>query len=221
MFTNLYLEGGDLGLVLGKSNYQGSETLITNCFFSRNAIAGIKTANQNALQTVVLGGNIQLCGIGIWDRLGSVTNVIGTGFQLSSTWDIQVDNGVEDSICVSGTRTESVNFMKCSFKNVHLSCVAHTPPGSPLGTFLDASASTFLIDGCVSVSGKVRTKEYGGDVRGSQFGRDDWLEPYGVPGQTVNISKVIYGKTGVGTGPGTGPYSLRRGYYTDTTYTAD
>lgn len=124
-FSNLYFSGlsnlsVSKGLAIGLGGYQGSENTISNCFFfSLNY--GLYTANFNALQNIVVGGNFQSCRFGIYVAAGSVTNVYGTGFQNDSFSsgnnqiteggsDIYVANSVSDQIVAEGCRSESMQF---------------------------------------------------------------------------------------------------------------
>jgi hypothetical protein len=123
-FSNIYFIGlpnlsVSKGLAIGVDQYQGSENLISNCFFEA-LNSGIYVANFNALQNIMIGGNIQACRYGIYVVAGSVTNVYGTGFQndlfssgnqvTEGGWDIIVINSVNDQIVIEGCRSEGMRF---------------------------------------------------------------------------------------------------------------
>ena len=123
-FSNIYFIGlpnlsVSKGLAIGVGGYQGSENLISNCFFEA-LNSGIYVANFNALQNIMIGGNIQACRYGIYVVAGSVTNVYGTGFQndlfssgsqvTEGGWDIIVINSVNDQMVIEGCRSEGMRF---------------------------------------------------------------------------------------------------------------
>lgn len=108
------------GLRIGGSGFMGSENLIENCFFSSFDV-GLQTCNYNALQNIVLGGNFQSCRKGIRVYAGSVTNVIGVGFQndiyehgktqlTEGGCDIEFANSANDSCTIEACRSESMRF---------------------------------------------------------------------------------------------------------------
>jgi hypothetical protein len=197
LFMDIFFDGGATGVDIGSDGYMGSENTFINCFWTRSADAGIKTSNFNALQNTVIGGNFQVCNVGVWVYRGSVPIVEGVGFQLSKEWDIRVDNSADDTINVIGCRTESSNFVKVA-NSVHayiLGCT-QTEAGSP-GFFLQPGGCPVTVERCVSTKGQIRLF---GDarltVRGSSFGRTDWLR-YSQLGadQSIEVEDVMYGST--------------------------
>lgn len=140
-FRNMFFGGGsslnvNTGLRIGNSDFMGSENLIENCFFIY-CVNGLEVRNYNALQNVVLGGNFQGCTKGIRVFAGSVSNVIGTGFQndigataqiLGSGVDISFENSASDTCVIEGCRTESMRFITASNAyNIHVLNCTMTP----------------------------------------------------------------------------------------------
>jgi hypothetical protein len=174
-FADISFEGGAVGVNIGKSEFMGSENIFINCFFARCAVAGVKTSNYNALQNTLIGGNMQSCAVGLWVFAGSCS-VYNTGLQLNDSCDIVVNNSANDTMIVSGVRSESVNFIQ--LKNgitAHLVGCSHLNPNSN-GIFADVTGrSRAVIDSCVSLRGIVRgngnTK-----ISNSSFGRSDWID---------------------------------------------
>jgi hypothetical protein len=120
----------------------------------------------------LVGGNIQSCPIGVWVNRGCCS-VYNTGFQISSTFDIVVNNTANDTMVVSGVRSESSNFIQ-----LHNGITAHIVGCSHLassnGVFADVGGSA-VIESCVSWHGIVRGS---GAIRTSNscFGRSDWVD---------------------------------------------
>jgi len=196
-FIDILFDGGAYGIDIGAGGYMGSENIFINCFWIYSAIAGLKTSNFNALQNTVVGGNFQSCNMGIWVSRGSVCVVESTGFQVQKEWDIRVDNSANDTINIIGCRSESPNFVQ--IKNyVHVSIVGCTQasPGSG-GYFLQPGGCPATVERCVSVTGQIALEsEARLSVRGSSFGRADWLR-YGplLPNQTIELEDVQFGGT--------------------------
>lgn len=136
------------GLRIGASGFMGSENLIENCYFSLFD-AGLQTCNYNALQNVVIGGNFQSCRKGIRVHAGSVTNIIGVGFQndiydpgktqiTEGGCDIEFSNSANDCCTIEACRSESMRFCIVSNGyNVRASRNTITP--ARVGTWLPAS----------------------------------------------------------------------------------
>ena len=110
-FSNIFFSGGEKGLRIGENN-MGSENLILNCYFIGQTDAALTTENFNALQNVIVGGNIAsgTGGVGVRVDSGSVTNIVGVGFQ-NNDLDITVANSANDLMTVTGCRTESSSFI--------------------------------------------------------------------------------------------------------------
>lgn len=151
-FADMYFGGGGYGVRIGKSGFMGSENLFANNYFSGSAIAGLCTANYNALQQTVVGGNFGECQTGILVHMGSVPTIHGAGFQGSRNFDIQIDNQANDAYSVAGCRTESANFLKnANGANVSISGCSQT--SSSPGTFVSTSGGAVTLDACISVAG--------------------------------------------------------------------
>ena len=196
-FIDMFFNGGGIGVNIGAGGYMGSENIFVNCFWMMQAVAGLKTSNFNALQNTVVGGNFQACNIGVWVYRGSVPLVESVGFQLSKEWDIRVDNSANDTLTVIGCRTESSNFVKMQ-NGVHAQIVAcsQTEAG-PAGFFLQPEGCPVTVERCVSLKGRVMpSADPRLTVRGSSFGRTDWLSyPRLNSGQAIELEDIQYGGT--------------------------
>jgi hypothetical protein len=194
-FIDMLFDGGAYGVDVGAGGYMGSENIFVNCFWIYSAVAGLKTSNFNALQNTIVGGNFQACNMGIWVSRGSVCVIDGVGFQVQKEWDIRVDNSANDTINVIGCRSESPNFVQV--KNfVHTFILGCTQAG-PAGYFLRPGGCPATVERCVSLDGQIALEaEARLSVRGSSFGRKDWLS-YGplYPSQTIELEDVQYGGT--------------------------
>jgi hypothetical protein len=174
-FADISFEGGAVGVNIGKSDFMGSENLFINCFFARCAVAGVKTSNYNALQNTLIGGNIQSWALGLWVSAGSCS-VYNTGFQNGNAFDIVVNNSANDTMVVSGVRSESVNFVQLrNGITAHIVGCSHLNINSN-GIFADiAGGSRAVIDSCVSLRGIITGN---GNIKtsNSSFGRSDWID---------------------------------------------
>ena len=198
-FNNIFFAGGAYGLRIGNSGFMGSENVTLDCFFEGQTIAGLSTKNFNALQNTVVGGNFQNCAIGIWVNVGSVPSIVSVGFQGSGTFDIKVDNSANDCVSIIGCRTESPNFAKVVAANAFIS--ACNQISATHGTFAAVDVAFAEILGCTSIAGQLALTE-GGDVRGCQFGRNDWFSA----NSYFRFNAIEVGKTLLGSGDGTPKY---------------
>jgi hypothetical protein len=174
-FRDVHFQTGAVGLRIGASLKMGSENLIENCYFGGQTEAGLKTCNSNALQNTVIGGNIAGCKRGIYIAAGSIRLVASVGFQVNSEWDIAVDKGANDTMTLIGCRSESVNFWRGGGLVATLiqGCTQHH---GTLGVFVETEGCPVTIERCISVAGNVHSHKDGRlVVRGSAFGRFDWL----------------------------------------------
>ena len=175
-FSDMHFAGGAYGLYIGASGFMGSENLITNCYFVANSYAGIVTANFNALQQTVIGGNIRSCkyGIAVWS--GSAPTVHGVGFQANTEADIYILNSAFDTYSIAGCRSESVNFLyNAQFRaSVHLDSCNHKGPLA--GTFAYSNGPLHLT-ACRSLNGTVQPNYAQITVDTCFFQRPDWLGP--------------------------------------------
>jgi Pectate lyase superfamily protein len=196
-FSDIFFHGGSNGIEIGAGGFMGSENIFINCFWYGCQEAGIKTSNFNACQNTIVGGNFQLCNIGAWVQRGSITLIDSTGFQLSRQWDIRVDNSADDTINVIGCRTESSNFVKL-YNGVHgfIAGCTQSEAGQP-GHFLEPDGCPVTVERCVSVASQISLGSNARlTVRGSSFGRADWLQHFPLNyGQAIEIEDVQYGGT--------------------------
>lgn len=191
-FADVFFDGGAIGVNIGKSDFMGSENLFLNCFFNRHGTAGLKTSNFNALQNTLVGGNIQSCSVGVWIRAGSCS-VYNTGFQICNTFDIAVDNSANDSMVISGSRSESPSFAR--FRNgvtAHIVGCSHSSNDN--GTFADIDGCQVAIDSCVSLRGVVKGQGII-SVRNTCFGRDDWIDSTSMRSGAVEVQNCYVGGT--------------------------
>lgn len=197
-FSNMQFGGGDYGVKIAESGFMGSENLFLNCFFGNCVEAGLWTGAFNALQNSVVGGNFQGCGYGIEIFRGSVPIVNSVGFQTSTDYDILVTSSADDILIVSGCRTESTNFVQANRQVIML--LGNTQVASADGFFLLMQNQSALIDGCISVNGRVSIREASYlSVRQSYFGRGggtDWLQQRNpLAAGAVEVEGVHLGET--------------------------
>jgi hypothetical protein len=191
-FAEMYFDSGAIGVNIGKSDYMGSENLFLNCFFSSCAVAGVKTSNFNALQNTLFGGNIQSCPVGVWVDRGCCS-VYSTGFQICKTFDIVVNNSANDTMVVSGVRSESLNFIQLR-NGITAQIVGCSHLNSADGIFADIGNSQANIDSCVSLRGIVKGD---GMVRtsNSSFGRTDWIDVASIRDGINEVQNCFVGGT--------------------------
>lgn len=115
--TSTYTFG--IGLRIGKSGYMGSENLFLNNHFGGFTRRCIDIEDFNALGNSIIGGNILNCeGYGIYVYRGTV-DILNTDFENGSPvtptpqsgCDIKVMNSANDTINITGVRTESGCFV--------------------------------------------------------------------------------------------------------------
>lgn len=114
--SNCYFTGMSRGVTLasghdGSSYGQGSENLFRNCFWENCSVYGVAPRNSNSLQNTIIGGNIQSCGIGVHVANGSFNHIDSVGFQVSTDYDIKIENQSNNTMVVTACRTESPNFI--------------------------------------------------------------------------------------------------------------
>lgn len=213
MFSNLRTAGGNYGIQIARTaTIHGSENQFINCFVGEHTEAGYKVHNYNALQNTILGGNIAQTKIGVHVVRGSVSNIVGTGFQLTSEWDVKVDTGVSDCIHLDGIRTESQNFANVTFKTLKVTACSQRHASA--GDFVNCNRGYFHIDCSQSLNGRAVSQWKGGAITSSFFGRNDFLYTPNASSR-INLSKVTYGKTASEEGTGTGPFEIDHGHYSN------
>lgn len=239
-FRDMYFSGGGYGVRIGASGHQGSENSFFNCFWDSSAIAGLATLNYNSLQNTIWGGNMQGCAIGVWMHAGTCC-VYSCGFQLSTSFDIKIDNSANDAVTVTGCRTESTNFISMT-NGMCLTVVACSQTSATDGWFVQGGGPLTLIS-CHSIAGYISNSRFSATVRmGCSFRQDAYHNPAGImfgamtdldtqPTNVYNGSSQVIGETvntvgnGVVTGNGVMLGLFLRGGaqgagFTDTTDTA-
>jgi hypothetical protein len=146
--TNCFFQGFSIGVNVGlASGANCSENEFRDCHFTSCSTAGLKVSQANALGNTVYNGNFQSCGIGVWVNFGSAPIISGVGFQLNG-WDIQVDNAAQDTYCVSGCRTESLQFINA--QQGSWAVVGCTQQNNSATTFITGNPHVFSLVGCIS-----------------------------------------------------------------------
>lgn len=145
---------GNVGIRVGNTGYMGSEFLYLNCFWAIPGGDGVLLRNFNALQHTAIGGNCQGCNVGFHVFRGAFEVISGVGFQLSTTWDIQIDNVANDAYIISGCRTESDNFIFAN-NGPTMSIVGCSQVSANAGYFFSGAAQ-LTIDGSRSVAGYIK-----------------------------------------------------------------
>ena len=171
----MFFDGGSIGVEIGHSGFMGSENLFLNCFWLGQTIGGLLTSNPNALQQTIIGGNFQGCNRAIFAGSGSVSTVHGVGFQASADCDIYTGSLANNSMSVSGCRSESRNFINnAGGQSLHVSGCSHV--GSSNGFFLQQAGGFGVLSACISNLGNVVPTSWASmRVENSWFKRDDWL----------------------------------------------
>lgn len=188
-FSDLYINGGGIGVNIGDGGLQGSEMLFQNCFIASAAIYGVRTGNYNALQNTFVGGNIQNCAIGAQMSYGTMC-FYSVGFQESATYDIVQLRNANDAIVIAGCRTESQNFfsggsgMAVIIEGV--SQLSSTP-----GVFVNHSGHV-TINSINSVAGNIKSANLTGSISNALFGRNDWLDTSDLHAENVKLTNVWY-----------------------------
>jgi len=102
----MFYRTGSVGVRIGDSGHGGSNNVfLNNC--AGGCTTGLSTTGDQALNNSYIGGNMQSFATGILVTRGSVSSVMGTGFQLSSGWDIQTaTTAAAAPISVIGCRSE-------------------------------------------------------------------------------------------------------------------
>lgn len=165
-----------VGMEIGRGGYMCSETTLINNFFANN-YRGLKISNYNALQTTVIGGNLQANDEGIDVYQGSAPIISGVGFQLSNSWDIVVENSALDTMVIQGVRSESNNFLRAA-NGVAVSIIGSSQTGSSNGYFVYADYGAVSVTGSQSLKGQVYAPQ--ASVSDSTFGRADWINVRGM-----------------------------------------
>lgn len=204
-FANMAFNNCGYGARLGNHGQQVSENEFNNCSWSECEIAGLSIQNYNALQMLVIGGNMQACGIGINVLSGSCPIILGTGFQNGTGTDIKIENSATDGYFIGACRSESENFAWISAgPSVHLSGNQQIAAGA--GEFLfyaSGGINTCMIDGCYSQNGIISHFSNGRIwIRGGKFDNSGFI-PSNLAGQ---IMQYDLGPIAVGSLPTAGTH---------------
>jgi hypothetical protein len=178
---------------------QGDTISFYDCVFSQNGI-GVDIGrfhNFNAISIGFYGGNFIANGTGINSNYGTLSQVIGTLFEVSSKWDILIPGGAWQNVLIQGVSTESPNFVSCRHS---IPKIVGCNQRSNNGIFLH-SGTFGAIESCVSVGGQVRF-EVGGSIRDSQFQRSDAVYSDPEYPKPVYVENCMIGGTWWGDGQG-------------------
>jgi Pectate lyase superfamily protein len=156
LFKHIFFQGGAYGCRVGFSNLMCDTSTWLSCFFASATTAGLAVLNLNSVSHNIFGGNFQDNAIGIFVSGGGINAIIGTGFQLSSQWDIKIAGGALDTYLIAGVKTESANFFAGTNASMSFNLVGCAQLGVHGGTGTFASAYGALnIDGCWSEAGRI------------------------------------------------------------------
>ncbi len=193
-FRELYVAGGDIGIDIAHDAMMGSEMSFYDCFISGANSFGVRVHGFNALQNKMFGGNIQSCGIGVYVFSGNM-NLYDVGFQISTTWDIQLINSANDCSVITGCRSESDNFFSGdNNRNVLISGCYQTSANS--GTFA-TNAGQITIQNCRTVNGKIISGSMKGKISACDFGRNDWINTDDLANTFLELEEVQYNVSAV------------------------
>jgi Pectate lyase superfamily protein len=146
-FVDMVYGGGSVGVRIGNSGNGGSNNVFINNF-AGGCTTGLSTTGDQALNNSYIGGNMQSCTTGILVTRGSVSSVMGTGFQLSSGWDIQTaTTAAAAPISLIGCRSESHQHAYFT-NNVVASVSGVTHLENATSVLVQAQGGVVLIEGC-------------------------------------------------------------------------
>jgi hypothetical protein len=192
-FRKIAFEGGKYCCRVGAGGFMCDTSTWIDCAFLGAVTAGLLIANLNSIAHKIIGGNFQGNRIGIYVPAGGVNSIVGTGFQTSTDWDIQLDGGAQDTYLISGVSTESLNFVSAGNVAVATSLVGCTHRGISSGVFA-AGSGILHIAGCWSRQGTI-TAGRNLTIINSFFGRHDALASYnGGSSPLVEIRNCLFGE---------------------------
>jgi hypothetical protein len=146
-FVDMFYGTGSVGVRIGNSGHGGSNNVFLNNF-AGGCTTGLSTTGDQALNNSYIGGNMQSCTTGILVTRGSVSSVMGTGFQLSSGWDIQTaTTAAAAPISLIGCRSESHQHAYFT-NNVVASVSGVTHLENADSALVQAQGGVVLIEGC-------------------------------------------------------------------------
>jgi pectate lyase-like protein len=156
-FVDMVYGGGSVGVRIGNSGNGGSNNVFLNNF-AGGCTTGLSTTGDQALNNSYIGGNMQSCTTGILVTRGSVSSVMGTGFQQSSGWDIQTaTTAAAAPISLIGCRSESHQHAYFT-NNVVASVSGVTHLEFADSVLVQAQGGVVLIEGC-STYGTVKIRD--------------------------------------------------------------
>jgi nitrous oxidase accessory protein NosD len=173
VFSDILTANATTGILIGLGGFMGSENVFINCTHSAHSHAGIKVINYNALANTIIGGGANGCDYGIYAAAGSFSTIAGASFAGNITADIHHISG--DSVCISGCRSESNNFLQ-NDGHVSIAGCHHVAAGA--GFFASFVAGSLVIDGCYSLVGTILGSSGKLYIRGSDFGNASYLTGY-------------------------------------------
>lgn len=197
-FQGIYFESADYGLrISGLNNdgQMGSEVCIMHCHFQGNTVAGLYIGSYNALQATVIGGQCQGCGIGIYAKYGTVSNIHGTGFQINTTCILLENSGATggDAYHISGCRLEASigTFLQVGAGQITVVVEGVTTTPSSSGVFATIGNSHVIVDGCAIHAMTMASNANGSlDIRNSNVTDPSFLSGFG---GTVTVTNVRVG----------------------------
>jgi hypothetical protein len=147
-FVDMFYGTGSVGVRIGNSGHGGSNNVFLNNF-AGGCTTGLSTTGDQALNNSYIGGNMQSCTTGILVTRGSVSSVMGTGFQNgSSSWDIQTaTTAAAAPISLIGCRSESHQHAYFT-NNVVASVSGVTHLENADSALVQAQGGVVLIEGC-------------------------------------------------------------------------
>jgi hypothetical protein len=146
-FVDMCYGTGSVGVRIGNSGHGGSNNVfLNNC--AGGCTTGLSTTGDQALNNSYVGGNMQSCTTGILVTRGSVSLVMGTGFQVMSNWDIQTaPTAAAASMSILGCRSESHQHAYFT-DNIIASVSGGTHLEYADAVFVQAQGGIVLIEGC-------------------------------------------------------------------------
>jgi hypothetical protein len=227
-FFNMYFSNGGIGLRIANTGggSMGSENLFLTCFFGNMSTDGMQVVGGNALQQTIIGGDFQACsGAGVHVFNGSVNVISGVGFQANGQ-DIQIDGAANNTMTVTGCRTESSNFINNpGTQAIHISGCHQTTASSRglfyLGDGGYITLDTSIFDGQIDARGWTQLNVC--NCQPHEVATNDWLildathwsHGVSVPAAVMEIEEVLaFNTTALAYDP---PIAKRRIFTTDGT----
>jgi hypothetical protein len=171
-FWGINSGSGQIGLQMGSSGFQVSETSIINCVFT-NLAYGTRTFNDNSVDHVLINCSISNCGSGIAPSTGAYNAIIECSFA-GNTIDIDNTSGRSQPIAVIGCRTESPYFIKATRGMFHVSGCSQLGGNSSYVFISSGPQDTVTLQSCYTDNGQLQITGWG-TVDSCTFGRSDWF----------------------------------------------